>query len=501
MAMQTLGSLLSANAGRLGSHDAVVHGDRRVSFAELEELADDLAGRLAALGLEPGDRLLLPLPNRLELVLAILAAGKLGVAAVLLDPQSREHELTFALGDCRPAAILAEPAGAQRCLELLSSLGTQVPVISTGDAPAGAVPLSDLPAGAGERGLDRATPDMTLVCQYSSGSTGRSKRVERTHRQCVSEARLVRETLEMSPDDRLLCAVPLIHAYGLGDCFTASLESGATLVLQPEPQPFALKRDRTLELIERERITLFPAVPFMVDLLASATRDADLSSLRLLFTAGAALPLEVLEAFDSRYGVPPRQLYGCTECPSIAANLDEDPRESAASVGRPMRHVELRIESEEGGEAGEGAVGEVGVRSPAAATGYGGARDGDGRTFRDGWVFPGDLGYVDDEGRLTLVGRTKLFIEALGKKVDPVEVEEVLAVHPAVREAVVVGVRQPDGAEVVKATVVADGPCTERDLIRHCKERLASFKVPQTVEFRDAIPRSPLGKILRKELV
>jgi long-chain acyl-CoA synthetase len=162
--------------------------------------------------------------------------------------------------------------------------------------------------------------------------------------------------------------------------------------------------------------------------------------------------------------------------------------------------VELSIRDEDDREVDPGAVGTVAVRSPVAPSGY--VDGSDVQTFRDGWVFPGDAGRVDAEGRLTLVGRTKVFIDVVGHKVDPVEVEEVLLQHPAVREVVVVGTRTATlDTDVVKAAVVQEEPCSERELIHFCATRLASFKVPQVVEFREEIPRSALGKVLRKELV
>ena len=164
--------------------------------------------------------------------------------------------------------------------------------------------------------------------------------------------------------------------------------------------------------------------------------------------------------------------------------------------------MRVSIHGEDGEELPPGVAGEVGVVSPVAATGYVSGARPDQQTFRDGKIFPGDLGMLDEEGRLTLVGRTKTLIDVLGRKVDPLEVEDVLVGHPAVEEAVVVGDRiGADRAEVVKAAVVVAGECTERELIRYCKERLSPYKVPQVIEFRDAIPRSPIGKVLRKELI
>jgi long-chain acyl-CoA synthetase len=186
----------------------------------------------------------------------------------------------------------------------------------------------------------------------------------------------------------------------------------------------------------------------------------------------------------------------------VCANLDGEPESTARSVGRPLEGVVVTVRDDGGAVLPEGEAGEVGIRSPASSSGYVGESFGDQRTFRDGWVFPGDIGVIDAHGRLTLQGRTKLFIDVYGHKVDPLEVEDVIVSHPAVTEAVVVGASPGGGRDpVVKAAVVVNASCTERELVHFCRERLALYKVPQIVEFRDAIPRSPLGKVLRKELV
>jgi long-chain acyl-CoA synthetase len=492
-----LATLLQENVDRFGGRTALVHGERRLTHAQLADEVDRAAGGLAALGVEPGDTVLLVLPNVPEFVIAFFALARLGAGAVLLDVASKEHELTKAFQDCRPRAVITDRRVAGTCHAVATALGQTAVVVTIDEVPSSAVPFHTLgDSAAALPALPDA--DMPAVFQYSSGSTGRPKRVGRSHAQCLAEARLVPESLGLDEQDAILCTVPLFHAYGLGDCMFTAIGSGAKLVLQPDGQPFVVRRQRTLELIGDEQVTMLPIVPFMVDSLASAKSTRELTGLRYCFSAGNALPAAAAEAFLARFGVPARQLYGCTEAPSITANLDDAP--DAASVGRPLQGVELSIRDEDDREVDPGAVGTVAVRSPVAPSGY--VDGSDVQTFRDGWVFPGDAGRVDAEGRLTLVGRTKVFIDVVGHKVDPVEVEEVLLQHPAVREVVVVGTRTATlDTDVVKAAVVQEEPCSERELIHFCATRLASFKVPQVVEFREEIPRSALGKVLRKELV
>ena len=225
-------------------------------------------------------------------------------------------------------------------------------------------------------------------------------------------------------------------------------------------------------------------------------------SLRLCFSAGTALPRSTFEQFGERFGVLVRQLYGSTETAMIAANTSDDPVASFESVGAPVRGVHVEIVDDDGAALAPNEIGEVTVASPAASTGYADADQANRESFRDGRYFTGDLGSVDEDGLVYLGGRKKLLIEVGGYKVDPIEVQDVVCAHPSVSEAIVVGGgAEIEGEEIVKAVVVAGGACDEGELIAYCRERLANYKVPRMVEFRDEIPTSPTGKVLRKYLV
>jgi long-chain acyl-CoA synthetase len=288
----------------------------------------------------------------------------------------------------------------------------------------------------------------------------------------------------------------------MGCCLLAAARTGSTLVLMEDATPFILKRDSVLQALESERATVFPAVPFTFRLLAEAPGSADLSALRLCVSASIALPRATFEAFKQRFGVSIRQMYGCTEAGAVTLNADEDPAANPTSVGQPLEGIELSIVDDEGNRLDAGRIGEVVIKSAAMAAGYGGMEELNARVFTDAGYRSGDRGRLDDEGRLFITGRTKLLIDAPGDKVDPIEVEDVLAVHPKVAEVVVVGVASDvAGEERIKAVVVAERPAEERELIRYCRERLADYKVPHLVEFRDEIPRNSAGKVLRKYLI
>jgi long-chain acyl-CoA synthetase len=327
--------------------------------------------------------------------------------------------------------------------------------------------------------------------------------VPRTHRQLAAEAAAFAAATQLEPADRILCALPLFHTYGLGCCLLASLHSGAPLVFLEDAAPFALDRGRVLALLVREQVTVFPAVPFQLLELAGSRIDADLSALRLCFSAGNALPRSTFDAFDAAFGIAPRQLYGTTETGVVTVNLDGDPRASAASVGRPVPGMQVSVLDPFGQPVEGGRLGEIAIRGDAMTRGYAGVPAYvNAAAFPGGTFVTGDRGRIDAGGNLLLTGRRKRLIDVKGDKVDPVEVEDVLAVHPRVRDVVVVGSASGvPGEELVKAVVVPDGPCGERELVRFCRERLADYKTPRIVEFRDDIPRNSLGEVLRKYLV
>ncbi len=494
--------MLAAAARDHGDRAALVHGDRRVTYAELEEQVARLAHGLAATGVAPGDPVGLVLREGPPFVTSFLAALGLGAIAVPLNPQYKEAELRFSMGDCGVRAVIAGGERVAACREIVSGWDAPAPVISADGADGDAIALDSLIDGHAPAALGRSAPGDDAVFQYSAGCTGGAKRVPRTHGQLRAEADGIVATIGLGPADVILGTIPLFHSYGMGCCLLAALRSAATLVILDQSTPFVLQRDHALEVLEREQVTVLPTVPFILRLLGEAPGSADLSALRLCFSAAAALPHPTFEAFDQRFGIPIRQLYGSTEAGAVTANLDDDPAGTWRSVGRPLEGVEIAVLDPDGQPMERDRIGEIVVRSPAMTRGYAGLDDLNREVFSDGWFHTNDRGRIDEQGRLHIAGRTKVLIDVGGDKVDPVEVEDVLAVHPRVHEVVVVGVDSGDeGEDRVKAVVVPDGPLEARELIRFARDRLANYKAPQMVEFRDEIPKGASGEVLRKYLV
>jgi long-chain acyl-CoA synthetase len=482
-------------------HLAVVYRDERIGFGELVERIERLAAGLTDRGIGPGDAVALLLPNDPSFVVSWHAITGLGAIVVPVNPSFKHDELEFTFRRSDVKAVISDERTAGVCERIVAGFDRPVEVIPTSAAHGPSLTLDKLIEGSTPARLEERSPDEIYLYQFSSGSTGRPKRVPRTHAQCVAEGELYNDTFGRDPEDKVFCAVPMFHTYGMGACLFWSATSGATMVILEDPNPFLMRRFRALELIEQERATVFPGVPFNFRLMAEAPAGADLSSLRLVFSAGTALPRSSFEAFGERFGLLVRQLYGSTEAGFMTVNLDPDPVATFESVGTPAGDVEIRIAEDEDDTLGPG-EGEVLVRSPAMTNGYSEMEELNREAFRDGYFYTGDLGRLDDEGRLYLTGRKKLLIEVGGYKVDPIEVQDVVVAHPKVREAVVVGAEgRVEGEELVKAVVVPNEDIEERELVEFCRERLANFKVPQIVELREEIPKSPLGKVLRKYLV
>ncbi len=493
--------LLYSQAEARPDHTAIVYRDERIGYAELVERIERLAAGLARRGIGAGQAVGLVLRDDPWFVAAFHAVTALGGVVVPVNPAFKQAELEFCFRSAGVRAVISDERTAGVCERIVASFDVPVEVISTSAAHGQALTLEALAEEASPQRLAPREPGEPFVYQFSSGSTGRPKRVPRTHAQCEAEARLY-GSLGLAPEDKIFSAIPLFHTYGMGACIFGSAVSGATLVILEDPHPFLLKRHRALELIEQERATVFPGVPFNFRLMAEAPASVDLSSLRLCFSAGTALPRPSFEAFGERFGVLVRQLYGSTETGMITANMSDDPVATFESVGAPVGEVGVEIVDDDGAVVAAGEVGEVAVASPAMTAGYLGAEEVNREAFRGGRFSTGDLGRLDDDGLLYLAGRKKLLIEVGGYKVDPIEVEDVILEHPNISEAVVVGIAsEVEGEELVKAVVVPSAECDEREVVGYCRERLANFKIPQLVEFRDEIPKSPLGKVLRKYLV
>lgn len=463
------------------SSTALVVEDHAYTYRELRELVDAFAHGLVARDCKPSDAVVILFPNSLDFIVGVLGTFAVGAKAAPLNPNFKLEEIQHALAATSARIVLA-PEKLMECLP-------DVPLAATSIAP----------WCSPEGPFEPPQGGSAAVYMFSSGSTGRSKRVTRSEEQLLAEYEALRQTIDLRPSDCILCTIPLFHAHGFGNALFAALLTGAKLVLRTRE----FNARSTVRALVEHAVTIYPAVPFMFKMM-SETRFAeppDLSSVRLLFSAGAALPESVSQAFMDRFGHPVAQLFGSTETGALSINVAH-PTEKPTSVGKPLHGYHIEIRDEQGQVLPADAKGEIWVRTPAMTHAYDGLEDMTAACFVDGHFFTGDLGSLDADGDLYIAERKKLLINVAGFKVDPLEVEEVLARHPAVADVVVVGAPHPGYGEEVKAVVVRKpDQCVSADeLGRYAAQHLTDYKAPKRIEFIPEIPRSPLGKVLRKYL-
>jgi malonyl-CoA/methylmalonyl-CoA synthetase len=451
---------------------ALAGGGRRLTWGELEAESARAAGRLHAAGLRTGERVLVSAGSSLALAVAHTACLRLGLVVVPANPAYRAAELAQLVADAEPRAALVDDAErAARLVELAPALLVATPELALPDGP--------VPA------LDAVAPEAAALLAYTSGTTGRPKAALLSHGNLHATAEALRLAWRWTPEDRLVHALPLFHMHGLGVALHGTLQAGASALLLPRFDP-----DGVLDAVVEEQATLFFAVPTMLHRLVEHPRAGVLARLRLLVSGSAALAPDLYARIATRTGQAVLERYGMTETGMLASNPVEGRREPG-TVGFPLPGVELRL----------AASGEIEVRGPNVFRGYRNRPDANAEAFAaDGWFRTGDLGGLDEEGRLRIVGRVKELVISGGYNVHPREVEEALLAHPAVREVAVTGTPSPEWGEVVTAYLVSERAIGLPELRAHLAERLAAYKHPRIVHRVDALPRNALGKIERHRL-
>jgi long-chain acyl-CoA synthetase len=472
--------------------------ERTVSYAQLAGQAGSLAAHLRRLGVRAGDRVALVVPTIPEYIVAYYGILGAGAVVVPINPRSRAPEIRYVLDDSGARAAIVHGSATDELGAAIADGPTLSPLVAIGEpALPGAIPLADLVRD--PRPLDPAMAgdDDLAQLSYTSGTTGKPKGVMLTHRALTLNAEATGERLAIGQDDRVLAIAPLVHILGCTLVMNATLQFGAAAVFCA-----ALDPDSLMATIQRHRCTVIGAVPTLYLLLLNHPTAYDLTSLRVALSGGAPTPTELVAAFPKRFGARIIDGYGTTEIGGTVSITPLDCPAKPGSVGLPARYVELAVLDEYDAPVATGELGELCLRGPTVMRGYWGQPEATAETLRGGWLHTGDLGYVDADGYCFIVDRKKDMIITSGFNVYPREVEEVLYQHPAVAEAGVVGMPDPLRGELVRACVTlrADAQATEAELIAFCKERLTPYKAPVRVEFLTALPKSPTGKLLRREL-
>ncbi|MCB9730727.1 MAG: AMP-binding protein [Deltaproteobacteria bacterium] len=486
MGTPDVGRLLSDAAERQGDRVAFVEtGARRreVSAARLELGARRVAGWLAAQGVRPGDRVGLQMPNGIAFVEAWFGVIHAGATVVPIPTRSTAAEVEVRARTAGMRVLLA-PAGS-----------------AAGARPGGDTGWRRLDPAAAER--EKATessgvrPAADAMLLFTSGTTSGARGVRIGHEALLAHTRaLADHTLGLGADDVLLGVLPLTHSFGLRMVMLMGLATGARVVLEP-----SFSASGSMATMHAEAVSFLPAVPTMFAAWAALPEAPPPPALRWCLSAGAPLEPAVLEAAERRLGAEIRQGYGMTEATFSTVDAPPAPR-SVGSVGRPVPGVELRVVDDRGRDLPPGEVGEVLVRGPHLMSGYLGEDAGSEPLDADGFLRSGDLGTLDERGRLRVVDRTRDLVIRGGENVYPSEVESHLADHPSIAQVAVVGRPDPFFGEVVVAVVVpaAGAAFSEEAVLAFARERLSPHKVPVRVLTVDAMPVGPSGKVLKRTL-
>ncbi|MBO8142736.1 MAG: long-chain fatty acid--CoA ligase [Firmicutes bacterium] len=508
---------------------ATVFFGATASYGQLLEQVRRAAAGLSELGVRPGDRVAIMLPNCPQCVIAFYAVLWLGATVVMVNPLYTPRELRHQLADSGARVIVAldqvypkvaevwpDTALARAVVTAIAEylpfplrwlyplrLRRQGQAVTVPSSPA-VIRWADLLASepAGDPAPVNARTDVALL-QYTGGTTGVPKGAMLSHYNLIANCVQISAWLHrfQGRPFRVLAVLPFFHVYGLTTVLNYTIFGGGTMILVPR-----YDTGLVLKLIQRHRPHIFPGAPTMYVAILNdpRARQADLRSIEACVSGAAPLPLEVQTSFEELTGGRLVEGYGLTEASPVTHCNPVWGERKAGSIGLPWPDTDCRIVDPETGEdVPDGQPGELLVRGPQVMLGYWNNHAETAAALRDGWLHTGDIARMDEDGYFYIVDRKKDLIIAGGYNIYPREVEEVLYAHPAVKEAAVVGVPDPYRGETVKAFVVLkDGArATEDELIEHCRGQLAAYKVPRLVEFRDDLPKSLVGKVLRRVLL
>jgi long-chain acyl-CoA synthetase len=490
-----LATLLTTSAAKFPERIAIRLDDAAVPYAALEAGSQRVAGMLKSMGVEPGDRVGIMLPNTPHFPLAYYGALRLGAIVVPMNPLLSKREVAFYLENSGAKLLLAWHGFAESAQGGAEQVdGAEVLLIEPEDIAkrvGAAEPIAEV---AYKEGGD------TAVVLYTSGTTGHPKGAELTHHSIGSNVAACLPLYKPTENDVLFGGLPFFHVFGQTCTLNVAVATGAEVTLLPRFDPTT-----ALEIIQRDKVTVFMGVPTMhgAVLHHPGRGDYDTSSLRLFVSGGSALPVEVLRGVEKEFGAPILEGYGLSETSPVASFSRMELEKKAGSIGVAIDGVQLRIVDDAGEEVPTGEVGELQVKGPNVMKGYWKNPEATKAAISDdGWFSTGDMAKKDEDDFYFIVDRKKDLIIRGGYNVYPREVEEVLYEHPAVAEAAVIGIKHEElGEEVAAAVSLKSGAQVTADELRDfVKEQVAAYKYPRHVWIVDELPKGPTGKILKREI-
>ncbi|MFC0861457.1 long-chain fatty acid--CoA ligase [Sphaerimonospora cavernae] len=507
--MLNLSVVLEDSAREHPDHTAVVYGDLRLPYSLVDSMANQVANLLVSRGIGRGDKVALACPNLPYFPFVYFGILKAGAIVVPLNVLLQTREITYHLDDSEAKAFFCFegtpelPLGERGREGFEGAAGAEhffvlpaTPLAT--ESPYGESVWAALDGMPGTFETAATSAEDTAVILYTSGTTGQPKGAKLSHQNMLINAMVSDEMFPSHERNVYLATLPLFHSFGQTVVMNTGFRRHATVVLMPRFEPAA-----ALELMTRENVTSFAGVPTMYWAMLTAVRTGQGDVPKSLVTAvsgGSALPVEVLKDFSATFGVGILEGYGLSETAPVASFNQPGRPAKAGSIGTPIWGVEMRLVDADWNTVDD--IGEIAIRGHNIMKGYYNRPEATAEVMRDGWFRTGDIARRDEDGYYYIVDRAKDMIIRGGFNVYPREIEEVLMTHPAVSLAAVVGVPHDSHGEEIKAYVIR-GPqasVSEEELVAWCRENMAAYKYPRIVEFRDALPMTATGKILKREL-
>jgi long-chain acyl-CoA synthetase len=512
--LPSLPELLQSSVRKYSARVALFYYGKEMTYGELGALVEQFAAALEESGIRKGDRVAIMLPNCPQYVIAYYGIVRLGAIVVQISTMSVEREIQFFMTDAGATAMVTFAKAYPRVKNsgVMSQLKRLILVELDDEAEALAPPairFDEFLASSATKSLPDAGMidpyEDVAVLQYTGGTTGRPKGVMLTHANVTANAYQCMDRVGASPSshtiERILTVLPLFHVYGMCICLNMGILLGGTLILLPR---FHL--EEALQTIRDTGPTIFPGVPTMYVAINSHPKAEEygISSIRTCVVGSASMPVPIMKQFEQRTGGIMLEGYGLSEA-SPVTHVNPLEKRKTGSIGTVVVGTEAKVVDVADGtrELPPGQPGELIVRGPQVMKGYWNMPEETALALRNGWLYTGDIATYDEEGYFYIVDRKKDLIIAGGYNIYPREVEEVLFSHPGIQEAAVVGIPDEYRGETVKAYIVPkEGvTLTDQDVIDFCRKHLASYKVPRIVEFRPELPKSTVGKILRRALI
>ncbi|MDP8216632.1 MAG: long-chain fatty acid--CoA ligase [Candidatus Kaelpia imicola] len=504
--LMTLTERLEESCRIYSKKDALIFGKRRITYRQLNSQVTTVSYGLIRLGIKKGEKIAILLKNCPEYIVSYFAILKVGGIAIPLNFMLKEEELKYILDNAEVSTTITSPEFMPTINRLKLRLERLKQVIVVGETTPCTINFSDLlsKSPSGEK-VSALKPDNVAAILYTSGTTGHPKGVMLTHKNLISNVISSIKAIKFTKKDRFLCLLPMFHSFTWMACVLAPLYLGASIAIVESVKPFG----KVIRNIIRNRITVFVAIPAIYNVLSNIPVPMILVSrllkivnpLRICVSGAASLALEVLRKFEEKFRIPILEGYGLTEA-SPVVSINPPKKRKPGSVGLPIAGVEVKIVDEDGNQLPPNKEGELLVKGENVMKGYYKLPEETKKTIKDDWLYTGDIAKIDEDGYIYIVDRKKDMIIVRGLNVYPREIEEVLYQNTKVAEAAVIGVKDELRGEVpIGYVTLKEGEkATKGELIRFLRERLASYKVPRTIEFRDSLPKTSTGKILKRAL-